>query len=79
GGGTLPDNLCVHTVWRPSFAPGFFGPPVTLIRTLTDGTETREALPTALAVSEALHGAQNGLTVARVKFGLVKDTYGYSA
>jgi hypothetical protein len=63
------------------FAPGFFGPLVTLIRTLTDGTETREALPAALAVYEALYGAQNGLTVARarVEFGPVKDAYGHSA
>lgn len=60
---------------------GFFGPLVTLVRTLTDGTETREAMPAALAVYEALYGAQNGLTVvrARVEFGSVKDAYGYSA
>jgi hypothetical protein len=62
-------------------ARGFFGPAVTLIRTLTDGTETREALPVTLAVYEALHGAQNGLTVARarIEFGSVGDAYGHSA
>lgn len=63
------------------FAKGFFGPVVVLVRTLTDGTETREALPAALAVYEALQGAQNGLTVARarIEFGSVGDAYGYSA
>ncbi|MCS6908964.1 MAG: hypothetical protein NZM11_00100 [Anaerolineales bacterium] len=63
------------------FAQGFFGLLVTLIRMLTNGTETREALPAALAVYEALYGAQNGLTVVRahVEFGRVRDTYGYSA
>lgn len=62
------------------FPTNFFGPRVTLVRTLTDGTETREVLPAALAVHEALHGAQNGLTVARarVEFGRVVDTWGQS-
>lgn len=59
----------------------WLGPTVTLVRTLTDGTVTREPMPAALAVWEAMHGAQNGLTVARarVEFGPHLDTWGGSA
>lgn len=53
---------------------------VVLVRTLMDGRVTREYLPAAVAVYEALHGKQNGLTVksARVEFGRVIDRWGQS-
>jgi hypothetical protein len=61
-----------------SFLPiDWFGPLVTLVRTLMDGTETREALPVALAVYQAQFGIQNGRTVvrARVEFGGIRDSF----
>ena len=59
----------------------WLGPTVTLIRVLSDGRTTREAMPAAVAVWECLHGAQNGLTVlrARVEFGPHVDRWGGSA
>ena len=53
---------------------------VRLVRTLFDGTQTEEWLPAALAVHEALHSPQNGLTVraARIEFGGVLDVWGTS-
>lgn len=59
---------------------GWLGPWVVLVRTLMDGRVTREALPAALAVHEALCGGQNGVTVARarVEFGVVRDGFGSS-
>lgn len=57
-----------------------FGPYVELVRTLMNGEVTRQWLPAAEAVYEALHGKQNGLTVksARVEFGRVLDQWGQS-
>lgn len=56
------------------------GENVVIVRTLMDGRVTREVLPAALAVYEALYGKQNGLTVksARVEFGRVVDRWGQS-
>ena len=53
---------------------------VVLVRTLTSGKVTREVLPADVAVYEALHGAQNGVTVrsVRVEFGKVLDRWGGS-
>jgi len=59
----------------------WLGENVVLVRTLMDGRVTREWMPAAQAVYEALHGAQNGLTVqsAHIEFGRVVDRWGQSA
>lgn len=61
-------------------AESWLGPLVVLVRTLMDGRVTREAMPAALAVHEALCGGQNGRTVARaqIEFGAVHDGFGLS-
>jgi len=60
--------------------PGFFGPLVVVVRTLMDGTVTREAMPAALAVLELEQGAQNGVTVskAHIEWGAVLDRWSFS-
>ena len=65
----------------PPIELAWLGPTVTLVRRLSDGRTTREPMPAAIAVWEALNGAQNGITVlgARVEFGPHLDRWGGSA
>lgn len=77
----MSDYLLINAQERRLFDVPLFGRSVTLVRTLIGGHVTKEIMPAGLAAYEAVHGAQNGVTVAssHVEMGNEIDRWGGSA